>query len=583
MKKRLYLLLAIGLVVSTAFMAGCGKKENPFAPGTDSYQTGAALSAGPKVTSAVDMSGNNTFYQAPADDQINLYFGHDLNGATVDTNSVVLMNAGNYAHIARTVSYDVNARKIVVRAAAGWVDSVRYMVTVTTKVTDKYGNKLDGNSNGWVDPQDDYHVKFRGFTAAGWPGDINGPTLTGIYPANGTTYYKLTDSIRIFIADNDTIDTTSITASQFSLVAENGTVIALAESLITASWPTSVEVRFKSLGLAQGTNYVLTVKTGIKDAKGNTFDGNNNGYSENETLDKYVVKFRTYEPTSSVTPPVVNSIQYSDGGRTMTIKFTKKMNPAYLNSTYIKAYRNWNKTGYIVGTLKATTDSLGVVYSLENAEGYTPYVWVSRQVRDEVGLMLNQNGNNIGGEPASITNGWVSDDLWTSMPYAPANWYILFDDKVESGNIGWTTKSDTVSLWHRSTRNPDPNGGGSYNWYCGKESDSTYNYSRAIHDTIISPSIDLTGYTQARFYFDMWVETDGAADQVGFFISTNGGTTWTNLASISGATYNYWGQWYIDIGAYTNRVVKLAITLNTDAVANTSEGAYFDNLRVVAY
>ncbi|MDO9391806.1 MAG: Ig-like domain-containing protein [bacterium] len=589
MKKRLYLLLALGLVVSTAFMAGCGKKETPFAPITDSYQTGAATSAGPKVTGAYDMSNNNIFYPVPADDQINIYFGHDLNGATVDTNSVILQNAANYVRIPRTVSYDVAARKIVIKAASGWVDSLRYLVTVNTNVTDKYGNRLDGNGNGWVDPQDNYRVKFRGATAAGWPGDIAGPQITGIIPGNGTTYFETTDSIRIFIADADSIDSTSISAAQFSLVADNGTVINLVPLMtkLMATWPVNVEVRFKNLGLATGTNYTLTVHTGIKDLKGNTLNGNNdaNGYSENETIDRVMVKFRTYEATSSVTPPVVNSIQYTDNNRTMTIKFTKKMNPAYLTSSFIKAYMDWNKTGYILGTIKVLPDSMGAVYSLENAIGYTPYVWVSREVQDMVGLKLDENGNGIGGEIASVTNGWNSDDFWNSATYSAGNWYVLFDDKVESGNIGWSTKSDTTfSLWHRSTRNPSPYGGGVYNWYCGKDADSTYDIGVAVHDTLISPSIDLTGYTNAAYFvFDMWVSTDGAGDPVTILISTDGGAHWTSFGGVSGTGFNYWDSYSINLGGYVNQVVKLAIAFDSDGVGLETEGAYFDNLQILGY
>ena len=143
--------------------------------------------------------------------------------------------------------------------------------------------------------------------------------------------------------------------------------------------------------------------------------------------------------------------------------------------------------------------------------------------------------------------------MWGSLGDEAYEWYVLFDDKVESGNLGWSTKSDTTfSLWHRSTRNPDPNGGGTYNWYCGKDVDSSYNLGVAIHDTLFSPSIDLTGYVNSAYLiFDMAAITDDLNDRATILISTDGGVNWIYLGDVWGTSWSAWDNYWIYIGGYT--------------------------------
>lgn len=607
MKKRLYLLLAIGLVVSTAFMAGCGKKANPFEPSTSSYNSASAISnKGPQVVLCEDLSGDNILYHTPAYDEIGIVFNSDMNPATINTTNVKLVNAENMtAPLAYTVAYDVKTKKATIKITGAWEDNKSYMVTVTTGAKDLLGNSLDGNANGDnQDPQDSYHQQFWGPTATMPYYNFRGPTA-GVYPGNNQLAVALTDSIMITITDNltapvDSIDPTSLDISDFSLTTEAGVNVPL-------TWITPTEivtpqrsylVKFKPT-LTQATNYIFTVKAaGIKDIHGNSLDGNNNSISEKESEDQVVVRFRTYDPYPTGIHLIVREAFYTDNNNTLVINFTRKMNVSTLNSTNIKLYDNNDATGYIPGTIRILPDSMGLTYTLENRPYPlgTDYLWVSRAVRDTGGLMLDQNGNNIGGEPANLANGYVSDDfingnILRAFPYNSGIVQCIFDDNVENGTNGWTAQR----LWHRSTRRASATWGGIYSWHCADASDSSYSVpypgpaTTAVNDTLFLPAMNCITYANGvRIIYDWWSRTDNAADATRLIYTIDNGAHW-NLVN-GGAVYSgNQSSWhlltYYNCNPAIGQVVKFAFAFNTDAIGNTypSEGFYLDNIRVYAW
>ncbi len=606
MRKALYTLTVILLI--GAVIVGCGKKENPFEPITSSYNVSGSLisNRGPKVVSCTDLSGNQVIYHTPAYDEIGIVFDSDMEPSTITTSTVKLQNVENMtAPITYTVTYDAKTKKAIIKITGVWEDSKSYLVTVTTGAKDKRGNTIDGNGNdNNKDPQDSYHQQFWGATSAVQYYNFRGPRA-GVYPANNTLAFALTDSIRITIWDDqiapyDSIDPATLIASNFSLTTEAGVNVPLPTISVTeVTTPQRVYlVKFRPLGLTEATNYIFTVKTGIKDIHGNTLDGDDDNLSERDSEDEVVVRFRTFDPYPTGLHLIVREAYYTDNNNTLIINFTRKMNVASMNATTIKLYDNNDATGYIPGTIRVLPDSMGVSYTLENRPRPlgTDYLWVSRAVRDTGGLMLDQNGNNFGGEPANEANGYVSDDFINgttlyAFPYTASIVRCIFDDNVENGSNGWSAQR----LWHRSTRRASATWGGSYSWHCADISDSSYSIpypgpaTTAVNDTLFLPSMNCITYTNGlRIVYDWWSRTDGAADATRLIYSIDNGTNWNlvNGGAVYSGNQSNWttGTWY-NCNPGIGQIVRFAFAFNTDAAGNAypSEGFYLDNIRVYAW
>ncbi|HAD82882.1 MAG: hypothetical protein A2509_02715 [Candidatus Edwardsbacteria bacterium RIFOXYD12_FULL_50_11] len=602
MKKALYTLTVVLLI--GAVIVGCGKKENPFEPITSSYlPTTAMESQGPTVLSINTRDGNNALYESPTYDEIVVLFDADMNPSTITTSTILLQEVEHLTTpLTYTVSYDKASKKATIKSPNGWDDDARYLVTVTTGIKDIHGHALDGNDNGWVDPQDFYREQFTGFTTTTAAYDVTPPMVTMANPTNDAIYFSTTDSIEIWIFDNDSVDRASITQDAFVLTKANGQVVTLPAMYVEESFaPALYIVRFRPLAtvLVDSNDYFFTVKTSIKDMKGNMLDGNNNGDAENEFLDRERIKFRTYDPRNGGIPTQATNLRvlstaYVDANRGLVIRFTRKMNPATLNTSNIKIYNNSNYTDYIPGSITILPDTMGVRYSLENYDG-SGYLWVSRLVRDTAGFYLDQNNNGISGEAAYTTGEGTfqaSDDLFASIAYNSGLEMILFNDMAEDGNVGWTTRGTTPQLWHRSTRSvaANPNNGGLYAWHCGVDADSSYLVTgpTAVHDTLMMPEIDLTSYniySNCRIRYDRWYRTDGAADACRMIASTDNGANWSTVITWSGTDTPWTTNTSMGLNGYLGTKVRLALAFDTDAVGNVwpSEGFYIDNIRLVVY
>ncbi len=574
----LAVVLAAGLVIS-----GCGKKENPFEPTTSNIAgtVGPMASVGPQVTSIATIAGGTTFYKPPTYDEIRILFNKDINPATVGTGTILVQEVPSMVAAPYTVTYEPGDRKAVIRTTQVWDTMKRYLVTVTASVRDLHGNPLDGNGNNFVDPQDYRRQQFVGATCVTAPYDQAGPTVALIYPADNAYDIKLTDSVYVRIADADSVDPTTLVAANFRLTTESGAAVALPPAQVTETVTPQREylVVFRSLGLAQATNYYFTATTGIKDRKGNTLDGNGNGVSEAESIDRKIVKFRTYDPANAVPSLKVVSATTVDANRNLSIRFNRKMNAGMLTSTYIKLFDKIDKTGHILGTLRVHPDTMGVNYSLENAPANTNYLWVSQNIQAANGYRLDQNGNNIAGEAAwTVVNGVSkpSDAFWGAIDFTTGTRYILLDDNAETLAAGWSAQR----MWHRTTMRAYQ---GLYSWKCGNDADSSYIPTPptpvAVHDTLFLPAVDLTGWANARIYYARWYRTDGAADVVSLLSSTNNGATWTSVFTWFGNA-SAWNS--TNLTLTPGAVTRYAFAFDTDAVgnANPNEGTYWDNISI---
>lgn len=595
MRKALYILTAVLLI--GVVLTGCGKKDNPFEPAADSFNATQAMeSLGPKVIDIATLDGDVTLFQNPAYDEIGILFDSDMNAGTINTGTILLQNVESPASaITYTVTYEAGTKQAIIRVPNGWDDDLSYMVTVTTGAKDIHGHALDGNGNDWVDPQDNKKTQFWGNNSTVAAVDLNPPTISIADPTNERIYFSLTDSIEINIFDNDSVNAATITAGAFELTTASGQVVSLGTMTVINDFaPAWYIVRFHPT-LTNATDYFLTVKTSIQDMKGHSLDGNGNGKAENEALDRERVKFRTYDPRNGGVPSVSNlrvvGTSFTDNNRALYIQFNRKMNPAYLTSNYIKIYNDNNYEQYVPGTITILPDTMTIRYTLENFDG-AGTIWVSRQVRDTSGLMLDENNNGIPGEAAYTTAVGAyepSDDLWQNASFATGFRKILFYDMVESGNIGWSTRGTTPQLWHRTTlyANQNPSGfGGNYLWHCGVDTDTSYLYSpiAEVHDTLFMPTMDLTWYGNARLSYDRYIQIEGAVDRMrtiySYRLADGTWTGWNTWITYGNTAWGFSGENTVPV---TGTQVRLAFAFDTDNVTNTADGAFLDNIKVIAW
>ena len=165
-----------------------------------------------------------------------------------------------------------------------------------------------------------------------------------------------------------------------------------------------------------------------------------------------------------------------------------------------------------------------------------------------------------------------------------------FDDDMESGDNGWSG----TGLWHRTNRRASS---GVFSWWFGQEGTGTYNTGARTFGTLTSPSIDLTGVSDAVIEWEQVLRTEGFgqavnlgsgnaaaylnADAGRLLISVDGGS-WVTLSHLA---HNNSGGGFehhkVNISRFTGGSARMRFDIDTiDAANNDFEGWFIDNVRV---
>ena len=176
---------------------------------------------------------------------------------------------------------------------------------------------------------------------------------------------------------------------------------------------------------------------------------------------------------------------------------------------------------------------------------------------------------DIAGNSTTDTNGGGYYSFITS-----GRSYVLGPDDVEGGQGSWTVSGGGASQWHIDTcRSNSP----THAWKAGSTT-CPGTYGNNVDTYLISPPIDLGssghGY-HLRFY--EWYETESGYDFCRPQISTDGGSTWTNLDEYSGSSGGWQAKDY-DLAAYTG-TVQIRFWFHTD-VSVYREGWYIDDIDI---
>ncbi len=158
----------------------------------------------------------------------------------------------------------------------------------------------------------------------------------------------------------------------------------------------------------------------------------------------------------------------------------------------------------------------------------------------------------------------------------------MLDEDFESGISSWSTSG----LWHlvsESDQYGDSNSQSHSMWY-GQDSTGNYDTGSTTTGTLTSPSVDLTGVSQAELTFHHWFETEsydnGQYDWIKVTVNGNQVYYRDTTDSNVGSEDNFVEE-TIDISSYTGQSVNIEFTFDTvDDYDNAYRGWYVDDIMV---
>ena len=152
----------------------------------------------------------------------------------------------------------------------------------------------------------------------------------------------------------------------------------------------------------------------------------------------------------------------------------------------------------------------------------------------------------------------------------------VFEEDFETGGPSWSI----TGTWRIGSPTSGPNTGHESS-NCAATNLSG-NYSNYADDWLISPIINLPTLSylssQLNMYFWEWFEIESGYDHGIVKVSTDGGSTWTELSDRSGSSS--WRETAINLTAYADESIKLVFQFTSDGSV-TYPGWYVDDVSIV--
>ncbi|MDO9067370.1 MAG: hypothetical protein Q7W05_02805 [Deltaproteobacteria bacterium] len=408
------------LLVLVLAVVGCGKKENPFAPVTDAAMgvsasnliNSGAVTITPGLGNALnDLDGGTAGVQA----QIIITFPVNMNAGTVNFTNIKVDGIQD-----SSITYYPELKKAVIygtwSSVAAWVN-----ITLTTGLQAPGGGYIDGNGNDQGDgvPYDNMRYYVRVGAPATPAPDIIHPALTDGSPYGGSVNPIYPQFYCRFDAND--MDS-NLVRTNFSVKDSTGRSIALKSD--GTNWTgSSWYVYFRTTGADSilVSNAPYTVNVNLNNLKDTSNPSNkavwmNYGYVAN--IPNAVWPFRTSTTVAGDYTPLRLTGNPSLTATEMIIAFNDSLDMATAIAGNIIVYKTSGGTitGAISGRIYTQPSDISarqVRFTLENAKvGSGTYrLYLNRQMKDNAGLMLDGNGNNIGGEAG--VPGWdiPTDDI----------------------------------------------------------------------------------------------------------------------------------------------------------------------------
>lgn len=182
--------------------------------------------------------------------------------------------------------------------------------------------------------------------------------------------------------------------------------------------------------------------------------------------------------------------------------------------------------------------------------------------------------------PVTGTAGALSHTVNLSLTVTSgAGPVTVFSDGAESASTTLTfSNTTTTTRWTRNSSSPFL---GSWRWKAGNSTGGNHGNNGDARMT--TPTLDLSGATSATLTYAFKYHTEATFDFFQVRISTNGGSTWTNLVNVSGASAN-WNGWApvstINLNSFAGQTnVRIQFRLTSDGSV-TDFGAAVDEIKV---
>jgi len=409
MKKFTYIALIFLLIGFS-----CKRKELPLEPGNLGSEVTKEKTL-PKVVSVYTLDGDRVIedydtVNADIQDEIIVLFSEpmDKNSLLEAVSLKVVGGKGIDVPSGKWIyEKETNRLRYVLDPNKGYADSTKYELIISSSAKDLAGNPLDGNRNGIAEGSlDNYHITLWTIKGNFVPDpDYNPPRFGTLISPNpwrlgGEVGTKDSIHVRFFTAD---IDRNTVQGAfhlyEYETNAEKslGTPDIIVDTLLNRT-----DIIFKGFTLNYSTVYKLVITTALKDKAGNSLDGNGNGYSESDEIDRVEILFATHKEDGSITIfPSYEDYQREGGNRSIiTIWFDKLMDTSTINLNTLKVFK-----GYLYDAIpfkmrklqnhqdKKTYIEITLLSNKENSV----WIWISRNVKDEEGLKLDSDYDNIGG------------------------------------------------------------------------------------------------------------------------------------------------------------------------------------------
>lgn len=180
--------------------------------------------------------------------------------------------------------------------------------------------------------------------------------------------------------------------------------------------------------------------------------------------------------------------------------------------------------------------------------------------------------NSCGSGPTSATRSFTTAAATTPV--------TLISEGAESGATGWTFPKNTGSGWSIETTTDSYAGAKRFKTNVGYST-----YLNGADWSVVSPAFSLAGKTSSTLTFYNKYKTESGYDFFRVEISTDGGSTWTQLRSVSGqsASYPAWAaQVSLSLNTYVGQSnVKVRFRFTSDSSV-TDWGVALDEIVVTA-
>ncbi|MEF8816382.1 MAG: VWA domain-containing protein, partial [Salinibacter sp.] len=151
---------------------------------------------------------------------------------------------------------------------------------------------------------------------------------------------------------------------------------------------------------------------------------------------------------------------------------------------------------------------------------------------------------------------------------------VVYEEGFEGEVSGWTVEG----TW--AVGEPTSGPGGGFESSRAGATDLSDDYPNDSDARLISPSISLPEVSSSgeiRLHFREWYEIESGFDEGGVEVSTDGGSTWTQLSNRSGSSD--WRDTQVDLTSYAGEEVKIAFRFTSDS-SITFPGWYVDDVQV---